>query len=150
MPAELVGEDRVDVLVAPPVAVDVVLDQMGLAAHAEALAQPRRGDILRVEAGETTRPAHVAAAPTLFVSQRLGRRFAIGVGGFTNFAEHFDYPTGWIGRYQGQYLDLTTYTFNPVVSVRPIERLSIAVGLTITPASAQVKQAVNFGGADEA
>lgn len=102
----------------------------------------------RVEAGETVRPTHVAVGPTVYVSQRLGRRFAVGIGGFSNFAEHFDYPNDWVGRYAGQYVDLTTYTFNPNVAFRPIERFSLAVGLMVTPASVQLRQAVNFGGAD--
>jgi long-chain fatty acid transport protein len=102
----------------------------------------------RVDANGRTSPTHVALGPTVYAVQRLGKRFAVGIGGFANFAEHFDYPNEWVGRYAGQYVDLTTYTFNPNVAFRPIERLSIAVGLMVTPASVQLKQAVNFGGAD--
>jgi long-chain fatty acid transport protein len=102
----------------------------------------------RVEAGQVVRPTHVAFGPTVFASQRIGRRFAVGLGAFSNFAEHFDYPDQWVGRYQGQYVDLTTYTFNPNVAFRPIERFSLAVGLMLTPGSVQVRQAINFGGAD--
>lgn len=102
----------------------------------------------QVEAGQTVRPDHVAFGPTVYAAQRLGRHFAVGVGGFAQWAEHFDYPRDWLGRYLGTFVDLTTYTFNVNVAYRPIERVSVAVGLMVTPGSAQIRQAVNFGGAD--
>src|SRR5579871_6000542 len=50
----------------------------------------------------------IAPAPTAFAAQRLGPHFAVGIGLFSNFAQHFDYGPNFSGRLQGWFLDLTT------------------------------------------
>jgi long-chain fatty acid transport protein len=102
----------------------------------------------RVSAGETIRTNHTGVAPTLFGSQRLGKHFAIGIGSYANFAEHFKYPQDWSGRFLGSFVDVTTATINPVLAYRPIQRLSLAVGLSIVPGSVDIYQSANFGGGE--
>lgn len=98
--------------------------------------------------GEVIRTDHTGVAPTLFASQRLGRHFAIGIGSFANFAEHFKYPMNWSGRFLGSFVDVTTATINPSLAWRPIPRLALGVGLTVIPGSVDIYQAVNFGGGE--
>jgi long-chain fatty acid transport protein len=88
--------------------------------------------------------------PSLYGVQRIGSRFAIGLGGFTNMSENFDYQTSnnFAGRFLGTYIKLVTLTIQPTVAFRPLPWLSLGVGLDIVPSSIDLKQAVNFGSAE--
>ncbi len=97
---------------------------------------------------QTTTATHVAFAPVLFLSQRIGRHVAFGLGVFTQFGEHFGYPTNWPGRFIGQFIDVTTATFNLNVAIRILPHVSLAAGLDVIPASLDLYRAVNFGGAE--
>jgi long-chain fatty acid transport protein len=103
-----------------------------------------------VSADTTVRPdgvhaRHVAAAPSLYGTQRLGKYVAVGLGGFVNFAEHFDYPPGFRGRFQGYFIDITTLTLNAAVAIRPTPWLSFAAGFDLIPASLELFRAIDFG-----
>src|SRR5258707_4859064 len=56
-------ERRVDVLAAPALAVEVVLDEMALPPHAQALTQPDRPGVIDVEAGEQAGHAKLVKSP---------------------------------------------------------------------------------------
>src|SRR5258708_12398268 len=58
-------ERRVDVLAAPALAVEVVLDEMALPPHAQALTQPDRPGVIDVEAGEPAGSAQPPKGPSL-------------------------------------------------------------------------------------
>jgi long-chain fatty acid transport protein len=79
--------------------------------------------------------------PTVFLSQRLGPHFGVGVGVFSNFAEHLEYPSTWAGRFSGTFLDLTTTTINPSVAIRPVPWVSIGFGFVIVPSSLDLRHA---------
>jgi long-chain fatty acid transport protein len=98
--------------------------------------------------GQTVNPTHVGVAANLYLSQRLGKHWAIGIGAFSNFAEHFNYPSDFNGRFLGQFVDVTTATINPAVAWRPIRRLAFGVGLDIVIGSLDLYQALNFGGGE--
>lgn len=91
---------------------------------------------------------HTSVIPNFYVAQRFGRHLALGVGGFANFGEHFNYPSGWRGRFQGFFVDITTYTINPTLAVRLLPGLSIGVGLDVIPASVELYRGVQFGGGE--
>jgi long-chain fatty acid transport protein len=88
--------------------------------------------------------------PSLFGVQRIGSRFAIGLGGFSNMSENFDYQSSkdFQGRFLGNYIKLVTLTIQPTVAFRPLPWLSLGVGIDIVPSSLDLKQAVNFGGGE--
>lgn len=92
--------------------------------------------------------SHVAFQPAAYAALRLGSHFAVGIGGFANMAEHFDYPHNWPGRFLGTFVDITTLTINPTLAFRPIPYLSIGVGFDIVPAMAELRQGLNFGGGE--
>jgi len=98
--------------------------------------------------GQMIRPDHVGVAANLYASQRLGRHFAVGVGAFSNFNEHFDYGQAFNGRFLGTFVDVTTATVNPALAWRPIRRLALGAGLDIVPAAADFYRSLNFGGAE--
>lgn len=91
---------------------------------------------------------HPAVAPTLYVSQRFGRFIALGVGAFTNFGEHFSYPEGWRGRFQGYFIDITTATIQPTLAIRPFSWLSVGVGFDIMLGSFDLYRVVQLGPAE--
>jgi long-chain fatty acid transport protein len=95
-----------------------------------------------------TTATHVALIPTLFLSQRLGRHVALGLGVFTQWGEHFGWPTQWPGRFVGQFVDITTATFDFSVSVRLLPFLSIGGGLDVVPGAVDLYRAANFGGGE--
>ncbi len=98
--------------------------------------------------GGRVSPDHTGVAATLFATQRLGRHFAVGIGAFSNFAEHFQYPDNWSGRFLGTFVDVTTATINPALAYRPIKQLSFGGGLDIVIGSLDIYQAINFGGGE--
>jgi long-chain fatty acid transport protein len=99
-------------------------------------------------AGQTVNPTRTAVAPTLYATQRLGRHFAVGIGSFSNFAEHFEYPNGWNGRFQGTFIDLTTATVNFAAAWRPLNWLALGGGFDVVPGSIDIYQGINFGGGE--
>jgi long-chain fatty acid transport protein len=99
-------------------------------------------------AGSSARPTTTAPAPTLYASQRLGKRLAVGLGAFSNFAEHFSYPADWAGRLQGTFVDITTATINPALAWQVFSRLSLGVGFDLVPAAIQLRRGLSFGGGE--
>lgn len=95
-----------------------------------------------------TEATHPALVPTLFLSQRLGKHVALGLGVFTQWGEHFGWPTNWPGRFVGQFVDITTATFDFSVSVRLLSFLSIGGGLDVVPGAVDLYRAANFGSAE--
>jgi long-chain fatty acid transport protein len=97
---------------------------------------------------EDVSPNHTTAVPSLFVTQRLGKHFAVGLGSFVNFGQQLKYPDNWNGRFLGQFVNLTTATINPAIAYRPLPYLSFGGGLDIVIGSLDIYQAVNFGGGE--
>lgn len=91
---------------------------------------------------------HTAFEPTLFVSQRVGRHFAFGIGLYSEYGEHFEYPPDWRGRFAGYMVDITTANINPTIAIRPLSWLSIGAGIDIVPASIEIFRALDFGGGE--
>jgi long-chain fatty acid transport protein len=100
--------------------------------------------------GTSADSVNTAVAPTLYLVQRIGARFAVGVGAFSNFDDIQKWPSNdnFGGRFLGYGVNLTTFTINPSVAFRPLPWLSLGVGLDIVPATFEVKQTLNFGGAE--
>ncbi|HEY2748293.1 MAG TPA: outer membrane protein transport protein [Polyangia bacterium] len=110
--------------------------------HAEALDAPSMPGTI------TTTATHTSLLPTLFVSQRLGKHVALGAGLFTEWGEHFGWPTNWPGRFIGQFVDITTATFDFSLSVRLLPFLSIGGGIDVIPGAVDLYRAANFGAAE--
>ena len=101
-----------------------------------------------LEMPQTTTATHTAIIPLLFASQRFGKRVALGAGVFTQWGEHFGWPTNWPGRFIGQFIDITSATFDFSVSIRLLPFLSVGGGLDVVPASVDLYRAANFGAAE--
>ncbi len=99
-------------------------------------------------AGATVTATHPYLLPTLFLSQRLGKHVALGIGAYSEWGEHFGWPTNWPGRFIGQFVDITTATIDFSVSVRLLPFLSIGGGIDVIPGNADLYRAANFGAAE--
>ncbi|HWE28122.1 MAG TPA: outer membrane protein transport protein [Polyangia bacterium] len=106
------------------------------------------GDPPTLPVTTSTIATHTALLPTLFLSQRLGRHLALGAGLYTQWGEHFGWPTNWPGRFIGQFIDVTTATFDFSISIRLLPFLSIGGGLDVVPGAVDLYRAVNFGAAE--
>lgn len=92
-------------------------------------------------AGVTTRTATTVAIPTLFLSQRLGDHFGVGVGLYRAPSQSLDYPDAFAGRFRVQRASFGGTTLQPTVAGRPFSWLSVGFGLTVTFAELDLAQA---------
>jgi long-chain fatty acid transport protein len=88
--------------------------------------------------------------PYAYGVQRLGSHFAVGLAGFANFGQDQEYanPSKFAGRFLGTFINITTFTLNPSFAFRPVPRFAFGLGLDVTPASLELKRALNFGGGE--
>ena len=118
--------------------------QPGLTVQAGADVIAYRGSAASSTGGET-RAWSNAATPTVFVSQRLGARLAVGIGVFDPFARSIAYPSDWPGRAVGVALDLRAVAVNPSVALRPLPWLAIGFGVDIVATTLHYARAADSG-----
>jgi long-chain fatty acid transport protein len=92
------------------------------------------GDIdhtsITTSAGES-RTSTSSAAPSLFVSQRLGDHFGMGLGFYRAPSQTLEYPDDFVGRFRVQRASFGGTTLTPAVAGRPFSFISVGFGLTI-------------------
>jgi long-chain fatty acid transport protein len=65
---------------------------------------------------------------TTYLAIPVHDRVALGLGFFSPFGMGTAWPPTWAGRYITTFSKMQTYTLNPVISVKALDNLSIAVG----------------------
>ncbi|MBW1916819.1 MAG: outer membrane protein transport protein [Deltaproteobacteria bacterium] len=83
-------------------------------------------------------------AGTAYVAIPFTDRVAAGVGFFAPFGLGTPWPPEWTGRYLTTFSELKTYNLNPVISVKPIESLSVAMGFNVLWSSVKLKRKVQL------
>lgn len=66
---------------------------------------------------------------TMYLSQKINDRVSLGFGIFNPFGLGTDWGTDWQGRFLATKSKMTTFTFNPVVSVQVVPGFTAAVGI---------------------
>jgi long-chain fatty acid transport protein len=68
--------------------------------------------------------------PNVYATYKLSKYFSLGLGGFSDFGLGIEWPSTFEGRFSpgARKTLLTTYSFSPVIAVKPIEWLSFGVG----------------------
>ena len=94
------------------------------------------------DAGDT------AIVPSLFFAMDFGPRWNFGVGISVPFGLKTEYAADWIGRFQGIKSEIKTINFNPAVSYKVSDALSVGFGLNYQTADIKTLTAVNFGAAE--
>lgn len=79
-------------------------------------------------------------APTVYIAIPFHDRVAAGLGLFAPFGLGTVWPPEWAGRYLTTFSRLKTYNVNPVLSVKLIDNLSVAVGFNALWSSVELKR----------
>lgn len=77
-----------------------------------------------------------------YLTYPFNEHVAGGIGFFVPFGLGSQWPPTWAGRYITTYSSLKTYTLNPVISIRPLDRISVAVGLDVMWSSVELKRKI--------
>lgn len=85
-----------------------------------------------------------AAVPSLFASMQVAPRWFVGIGVNAPFGQKTNYTPDWVGRFQAQTSDIATININPTVAWRPMDNLSLGLGLNYQHIDATFTQAVNY------
>lgn len=84
------------------------------------------------------------AIPSLYFAAPLNDKFAMGLGVNAPFGLKLEYDDGWMGRFQALNSEITTYNFNPSLSWRVSEQLSLGIGVNYQRIQAELTNAVNY------
>jgi long-chain fatty acid transport protein len=79
-------------------------------------------------------------SPSIYVVYPFHDRVAAGIGFFVPFGLGSAWHPEWAGRYLTTFSELKTYNLNPVLSVRILKNLSIAMGPNFLWTSAELKR----------
>ena len=83
--------------------------------------------------------------PNFYYVQRLSERIAVGLGVNIPFGMQSSYHSDWKGRYQALDSELVTVNFNPAVSFKITETLSVGAGFDVQYLKAKLTNAIDFG-----
>jgi long-chain fatty acid transport protein len=94
----------------------------------------------------------VVPPPHLYASWRINEMWAVGLSLNVPFGLGIDWPDDFAGRHISQGSAMNVFLINPNVAIRPIENLSIAVGIQLMPGTVEIRRTFGFvsaGGALE-
>ncbi len=79
----------------------------------------------------------------VLVPEESDFRFGLGIN--VPFGLGTEYPSGWVGRYHTQKSNLLTVNINPVMAYKATRWLTVAAGLQLQWAEAELENAIDFG-----
>ncbi len=85
--------------------------------------------------------------PNVYFVQELTKRIGIGFGFNTPFGMQNGYHSDWKGRYQAIDSDITVFNFNPSLSFKITDNLSVGAGFNVQYLQSKLTNAVDFGAA---
>ncbi len=95
--------------------------------------------------GETTKTERQTFFPSnLYITHAVNDKLSFGFGIYNPFGLSTKWPTGWEGRYLATNSELTTWAFNPVVSVKIAPWLSAAAGIVYLLVDSTLERQMNF------
>lgn len=86
-----------------------------------------------------------AFLPSTYAMYSVNEDLKIGVSLTVPYGLVTEYDDGWIGRYHAIRSDLQTIDLQPTVAYRVVPQVSVAAGLNIQYASAELTNAIDFG-----
>ncbi|MDI6854663.1 MAG: outer membrane protein transport protein [Deltaproteobacteria bacterium] len=81
-------------------------------------------------------------SPSIYLVYPFNDHVAAGFGFFVPFGLGSAWHPEWAGRYITTFSDLKTYNFNPVLSIKILENLSVAMGPNFLWTSAELKRKI--------
>jgi long-chain fatty acid transport protein len=88
----------------------------------------------------TTAKHEIFAIPAFYAVLPVHERVVLGFGLFSPFGLGTTWPPEWAGRYLTTMSRLKTYNANPVLAVKVLDNLSVAVGLDVLWSSVQIRR----------
>ena len=92
--------------------------------------------------GGSENPAFI---PNFYYIQELANRFVFGLGITVPFAAHTDYHSDWKGRYQAIDSKIAALNFNPSLSFKVTEQLSLGAGFNVQYLQSRLTNAIDLG-----
>ncbi|MEF3255454.1 MAG: outer membrane protein transport protein [Deferribacterales bacterium] len=84
--------------------------------------------------------------PNFYYTQKIGDKLGIGIGIFSNFGLATDWPDDWESRFTSTNAEIVTLSFNPNISYKLSNKLSIAGGVVIQKMDVTLENRVIIGG----
>lgn len=94
------------------------------------------------DGGNLVSPSFV---PNFYYVQELTKRVWFGMGINVPFAALNSYHSDWKGRYQAIDSDITAFNFNPSLSLKVTEKLSLGAGFNVQYLKSKLTNAIDFG-----
>ena len=82
--------------------------------------------------------------PSAYWAMPLNESFAVGFGVNAPFGLKLEYDADWVGRFQALKSEITTYNFNPALSWRINQVVTLGVGLDYQKLQAELTNSVNY------
>lgn len=82
--------------------------------------------------------------PSAYAAIPVNDKFAVGFGVNAPFGLELDYDSDWMGRFQARRSMIKTYNFNPAISYRITDRISLGLGLDYQKIKAELSNSVNY------
>ncbi|MDP3030332.1 MAG: outer membrane protein transport protein [Deltaproteobacteria bacterium] len=88
--------------------------------------------------------SHVYLPLQFYLTHELTTDLAVGLGVFSPFGLGTKWDDGWAGRYVATSSDLNTFSVNPVLSWKASEKLSVAGGVNVMRAEADLRKKLDL------
>ena len=92
--------------------------------------------------GDSTNPIFI---PNFYYVQELTKRITAGLGINMPFGTRNSYHSDWQGRYQAIDSEIMTANFNPSLSFKVTEKLSVGAGFNVQYLQSKLTNAIDFG-----
>jgi len=89
----------------------------------------------------------LSAVPNLYFAMDLAKDWKIGLGIGAPFGLKTEYDSDWMGRFQAIKSEIDTLNFNPSISYKVNENVSLGFGANYQQFNAELTNAVNFAAA---
>ncbi len=86
----------------------------------------------------------VEAVPHVYAAWAINDMFAVGLSFNVPMGLRIEWPESWPGAHIGTESAMAMYLINPSFSVRPLDNLSVAVGLQLIPATVEITRRLGF------
>jgi long-chain fatty acid transport protein len=82
--------------------------------------------------------------PSVYATIPVQDKLAVGFGFNAPFGLELDYAGDWMGRFQARRSMIKTYNFNPAISYRITDRITLGLGLDYQHIKAELSNSVNY------
>lgn len=93
---------------------------------------------------KTKTEPNIYLPPQFYLTHELAADVALGIGVFSPFGLGTEWPDNWTGRYISTSSELQTFNVNPVLSWSVLPKLSVAGGLNVVRAEADLRKKLNL------